>query len=71
PADRFGLGPRGRILVGAPADLVAVSALEEGASYRNPRVYPRGIEWVIVAGEVALEAGEPVGARAGQILRGS
>lgn len=69
PADRFGLKERGRIEVGAAADLVVLSALEEGASYRDPCVYPRGIDYVLVSGHVALEAGEPTGVRAGSLLR--
>ena len=69
PASRFGLGPRGLLRVGAPADLVVLSALEEGASYRDPCVYPRGVELVLVNGQVALEGAEPTGVRAGSLLR--
>jgi N-acyl-D-amino-acid deacylase len=69
PAERFGLTRRGRIEEGAAADLVVLSALEEGASYRDPCVYPRGVDYVFVAGQVALEQGEPTGVRAGTVLR--
>tara|TARA_R110002072_G_scaffold36099_2_gene106349 strand:- start:42 stop:1019 length:978 start_codon:yes stop_codon:yes gene_type:complete len=69
PAERFGLSARGRIEEGAVADLVVLSSLEEGASYRDPCVYPRGVDYVFVAGQVALAEGEPTGTRAGALLR--
>ena len=69
PAERFGL-VRGRIEDGAVADLLVISPdFEEGATYREPTAYPRGIELVVVAGEVALREGEPTPARAGIVLR--
>ena len=69
PAGRFGLAPRGIVAVGAPADLVVLSALQERASYRDPCRYPGGIEYVLVNGVLAIENAEPTGANSGSLLR--
>lgn len=68
PASRFGLEV-GRLVEGAPADVVVVRGLEDRATHAKPDVYPRGIEAVVVAGRVALERGEPTGERAADLLR--
>jgi N-acyl-D-aspartate/D-glutamate deacylase len=71
PADRFGLADRGRIAAGASADLVlfAPAELRDAASYAEPERYPTGIRHVFVRGAKALAAGEPTGARAGEVIR--
>lgn len=80
PADRFGLKDRGRLVVGAKADMVifdpetvAVGAVETRTDLpaSGMRLYADaiGIRKVIVNGEVILQDGMPTGARPGQILR--
>jgi len=55
PADRFGLGGRGRIVEGAFADLVAFDPerVRDVATYQDPHRFPEGIELVVVNGRVA------------------
>ena len=64
PAQRFGL-KRGRIQVGAPADLVLLRDPDAGGDYSEPERYPQGVETVLVSGEVAFTEGEVVARRGG------
>jgi N-acyl-D-aspartate/D-glutamate deacylase len=43
--------------------------VRSNATYDEPRRFPTGIEWVIVAGDVVVEAGEHTGASSGRVLR--
>lgn len=69
PAQRFGLWDRGTLRPGMVADIVLfnVSVLDQ-ATYAQPRLEPTGIEKVIVAGEVVVEAGRITKARTGKVL---
>jgi N-acyl-D-amino-acid deacylase len=69
PADRFGLRDRGRIAVGAFADLVVFdpAAVDDAATYDDPHRFPIGIELVCVNGTIAWD-GETI-RRAGRALR--
>lgn len=71
PAARFGLAGRGRIAVGAAADLVAFDPdrVIDAASFEQPLQPAIGIERVYVNGRLAWHAGRTTGARAGQVLR--
>ena len=71
PAARLGLRDRGVVRDGHAADLVVFDAdrVRSNATYDEPRRYPDGIEWVVVAGEVVVERGEHTGARPGRVLR--
>ncbi|MCC7261827.1 MAG: D-aminoacylase [Candidatus Latescibacteria bacterium] len=71
PARRFGLADRGSIEVGNWADLVVFAPHEIGtrSDYLNPNQPPQGISWVLVNGQIAVEAGQLVGAPAGQPIR--
>src|SRR5262249_7037263 len=81
PADRYGLAGRGRIAVGAAADLVLfdparigtratelVRDLPEGQRRLLQRA--EGIEHVFVNGTAVVEHGTPVEALPGRLLRG-
>lgn len=70
PADTYGLSCRGRIEVGAVADLVAFDpdTVADVGSYRDPVHPPQGIEWVMQAGQVVVAGGRWLGHRRGQRL---
>jgi N-acyl-D-amino-acid deacylase len=69
PAQRFGLGDRGRIVAGSAADLVIFDArtISDTARFGAPHAFPTGIDVVVVNGRVAWD-GER-GERAGRALR--
>ncbi len=69
PADQFGLAGRGRVAVGAAADLVVLTpgALRDRAGYGNPHVFSEGIRHVIVNGVHTLADGRRL-ERAGRFL---
>ncbi len=81
PADFFGIRDRGRIGPGLAADIVIFSEKEVSSGGRPERLYDlpggakrmvmrsRGIEYLLVNGEVTWEKGALTGAAAGQVLR--
>jgi len=71
-ADQFGLAGRGRIEVGAYADLVLFDAehVVDTATYDRPYSYPKGIDSVWVNGRAVVRDGKPTNARPGRALRG-
>jgi N-acyl-D-amino-acid deacylase len=70
-ADRLRLPDRGRIAVGARADLVVFDkdTIKANATYAVPRQAATGIFHVMVNGRFAVEDGKVTGARAGRVLR--
>lgn len=73
PADRFGLGARGRISVGGFADLVVFepAAIAEGATFDTPKRPAVGIDRVFVNGCEVWTDGEKTGARPGRPIEQS
>jgi N-acyl-D-amino-acid deacylase len=73
PAERLGLREKGRVQVGADADLVVFdpATVRDEATYTDPHRFPAGIEHVWVAGEPTIRNGRHTGARAGRVLRRS
>jgi len=71
PAKRFRLKDRGVIREGAYADIVIFNfnKLSERTTPLEPRAYPRGIEYVIVNGEIVVEKGKHTGRRPGKVIR--
>lgn len=71
PADRVGLHDRGRIAVGAAADLVAFDPdrVADRATFEAPHQYPVGIPHVMVNGRFVLRDGEQTAERPGRALR--
>ena len=71
PADRIGLSDRGRIEVGAIADVAVLdpATVIDRATFADPHQYAEGVEHVLVAGEAVLLDGEMTGARPGRVLR--
>lgn len=71
PARRLGLSDRGVIQKGAVADITVFNArtVRDLATFEEPHQLPVGIEYVVVAGQVAWQRGEPTGVLAGKVLR--
>jgi len=71
PADRLGLTERGRIKENTFADVVVFNpnTVIDKATFQNPHQYPEGIDYVIVNGQFAVDAGEYKDVRSGKVLR--
>lgn len=71
PAEKLGIKKRGRIEEGYFADLAIFDpvALKDRATYRNPYLYPLGMGWVIVNGQIVFEQSVFKNKKAGKILR--
>ncbi|HUK28710.1 MAG TPA: amidohydrolase family protein, partial [Candidatus Acidoferrales bacterium] len=71
PANRIGLQDRGRIQEGFWADLVIFdyNHITDRSTYDQPNLYPDGIEYVLINGEVVVKKGEHLGRLPGKILR--
>jgi N-acyl-D-amino-acid deacylase len=71
PAARLGLADRGVVRDGNVADLVVFdpATVRSTATYEEPRSFPVGIEWVLVAGQPVVARGAHTGARPGRALR--
>jgi N-acyl-D-amino-acid deacylase len=70
-ADVLGLADRGRIRVGAAADLVVFdpATVADRATFETPHEAPAGIGAVVVNGVPVALDGEPTGATPGRVLR--
>ena len=71
PAAQAGLADRGRLGLGARADVVVfdAAAVREPAAALRPATLAAGMDAVLVNGRIAFEAGRPTGERAGEVLR--
>ncbi len=71
PADRLGLTDRGRIEVGAIADIAVLdpATVIDKATFDNPHQYAEGAHHVLVSGQAVLLNKEMTGRRPGQVLR--
>ncbi len=72
PATRLGWSDRGRVGVGAAADLVVLDlgALEDRTTFAEPAVTPGGIEHVFINGAHVLNGDKYQTQPAGRVLRG-
>jgi len=70
PADRIGLHDRGRIEVGAFADIVVLDRdkLIDHTMLKNPHQMAESIQYVYVSGQAVLYDGMITGARPGRVL---
>ena len=71
PAQRLGLGNKGRLNVGADADITIFDydAIRDGATFEAPATAPEGIEYVLLGGEVVLDHGDILCDRKGRAVR--
>jgi N-acyl-D-amino-acid deacylase len=71
PAERLKLRDRGLIQEGMKADIVIFDpdTVQELGTYKEPNRYPIGFEFVMVAGQPAMEGGKLTGLRMGRTLR--
>jgi len=72
PAKRLGVYPhRGTVRVGSAADLVLFdpTTIKDMATHEHPTLPAKGIQYVLINGQVALEDGKCTGVRAGFTLR--
>lgn len=72
PAKRIGIYPhRGLIAEGSAADIVLFDpeTIEDMATYEQPKLKAKGIRFVLVNGEVAVDEGECTGVRGGKTIR--
>ena len=71
PADVFGLRGRGRLVMGAVADIVVfdLEEVRDLATYTDPHQLSQGMVHVFVNGTAAIRDGAFTGERAGRVLR--
>ncbi|MEM1188312.1 MAG: D-aminoacylase [Pseudomonadota bacterium] len=72
PADQYNQPQRGRLRMGAYADLVVFDAdeIQDQATYTDPHRYPTGIDHVLVNGRFVIRSGVLTGNRPGTWIRG-
>lgn len=72
PAKRLSIYPhRGLVAEGSAADLVLFDpeTISDMATFEKPKLPSKGVRFVLVNGQVALDEGKMAGTRAGKILR--
>jgi N-acyl-D-aspartate/D-glutamate deacylase len=72
PAQRLGVGSKGRLAIGADADITVFDAAKviDRATFEKPAQYSEGIPYVLVNGTVVVDRGELVsGAMPGRAVR--
>ena len=71
PAQRLGFANKGRLNAGADADITIFDyeAVCDCATFAQPALPPRGIEYVLIGGEIALEKGQIVKENCGKAVR--
>ena len=72
PADTLSLADRGRLKVGAFADVVVFNpaTIAAHSTYEQPAQLSTGVADVLVNGRFALRDGQPTGAATGRVVRG-
>ncbi len=70
-AQKLGIQDRGLLRKGMWADIVIFDAdrIADNATETEPYLYPEGIDYVIVNGQITVNKGKHTGALAGQVLR--
>jgi N-acyl-D-amino-acid deacylase len=72
PATRLRLDGRGSIREGLWADVVVFDydRVQDRSTYEQPTLYPEGIDYVLVNGQIVIDHGKHTGAKPGKILYG-
>ncbi|MGH8135307.1 MAG: N-acyl-D-amino-acid deacylase family protein, partial [Steroidobacteraceae bacterium] len=72
PAHNLALADRGQLKKGYFADIVVFDpkTIQDHATFDRPHQYATGVSEVLVNGKLALQGGEPTGARPGRAVRG-
>lgn len=72
PAQKFGLPNRGMLRPGMKADIVIFdpTQIQELSTFEKPHAYSVGMDYVMVNGQLTLQAGKHTGAREGKIVYG-
>jgi len=73
PAQKLGIRDRGMIQEGMWADIAIFNpkTIRDKATIENSSVYPEGIEYVLVNGQIVVEKNEHMGVLSGKVLRHS
>ncbi|MDI6736749.1 MAG: amidohydrolase family protein, partial [bacterium] len=71
PAQLLGIKDRGRLKEGNFADVVVFSPekIKDLATYELPQLYPTGIEYVIINGQIVIEKGNHTDVLVGKVIR--
>jgi len=71
PAQVFGITNRGQIREGTKADIAIfdLEQLTDKATFQQPHQFSEGMEYVLINGELAVEADKLTSERAGRVLR--
>jgi len=72
PAQILGIKDRGLLATGLAADIVVFDPLTVGDTntFEQPKSYAEGVPYVLVNGELVIDAGEHTGATPGKVLYG-
>ena len=72
PAARVGMRDRGLLKAGLFADITIFDPARviDRATFEMPNQYPEGIQYVLVNGQIAVDAGQRTPVLAGQVVRG-
>ncbi|KAA5541650.1 D-aminoacylase [Adhaeribacter rhizoryzae] len=72
PAQKFGLTERGLLRKGLIADIVVFdpNTIKDLSTFEKPHAYTKGVEYVLVNGQLTLAEGKHTGARNGGLLYG-
>lgn len=72
PAQRLGLLNKGRLNVGADADITIFDfeKIRDGATFAEPVLPPEGIDYVLIGGEIAAKDCQIVNGNLGKAIRG-
>ncbi len=72
PAQNLALADRGQLKKGFFADVVVFDpkTIQDHATFDKPHQYATGVSEVLVNGKIALQGGEPTGAKPGRFVRG-